>query len=324
MTTQDAFQKLAERHRSELLVHCYRMLGSFQDAEDCVQETYLRAWRGFDTYAGSGLVRNWLYKIATNTCLNNLSRRRRAYRSLPEDTGPPSHGMPQGKPSTEIAWLEPYPDLLLEGIPDSAPGPHALYELRESVTLAFVAAIQRLPPRQRAALLLCDVLGWTAADTASILESSAASVNSALQRARATLSQHRRSEPKPALDERQSALLDGYLRAWEAMDIVHLASLLREDTVLSMPPWSEWYLGREDICSFLADAWKSRAYGGFRLVPTAANGASAFAVYSRGRAEGAEWRPHSLHVIVMGRGGIAGVTMFLDCKRLEKFAALEI
>ena len=323
MTDQGAFQKLAERHRSELLAHCYRMLGSFHDAEDCVQETYLRAWRGFDTFAGSGLVRNWLYKIATNTCLNTLSRRRRSYRTLPEDTGPPSDGMPQGKPSTEISWLEPYPDLLLEGIPDSAPGPHALYELRESVTLAFVAAIQRLPPRQRAALLLCDVLGWTAADTASMLESSTASVNSALQRARATLSQDRHSKSKPSMNEQQTALLDDYLRAWERMDIALFASLLCEDTVLSMPPWRQWYLGREDICSFLAQAWESQSYGGFRLSRTAANGCPAFAVYSRSRADGAAWTPHSLHVIVIEGGRIAGVTMFLGFKDLEKLTGLE-
>src|SRR5271165_3608542 len=183
----EVFQRLAEPFRRELKLHCYRMLGSLSDAEDLVQETFLRAWRGLDEFEGRGHFRGWLYRIATNACLNALASRASARRVLPESQGPPSDRMPAVEPASEIAWLEPYPYLGLEGIADTAQGPDARYELRETVQLAFVAVIQHLPPRQRAVLLLCDVMGWSARETARLLEASAASVNSALQRARATL-----------------------------------------------------------------------------------------------------------------------------------------
>ena len=201
---RDAFEQLTEPYRRELQLHCYRMLGSLQDAEDLVQETLLRAWRGIDRFEGRASVRGWLYRIATNACLSALASRRSARRVLPEALGPPAEGLPTGKPATEIAWLEPYPDALLESIADAAPGPDARYEQHEAVQLAFVAAIQHLPARQRAVLLLRDVLGWSAADAAALLEASVASVNSGLQRARATLERrlpNDRSGARPAADE---------------------------------------------------------------------------------------------------------------------------
>jgi RNA polymerase sigma-70 factor (ECF subfamily) len=180
------FEQLAEPFRREIKLHCYRMLGSLHEADDLVQETYLRAWRSFDTFDG-GNFRAWLYRIATNSCLNALASRKHAQRLLPDQHGPSTGQMPNGKPATEVAWLEPYPDSNLEGIADGVLNPEARYSARESVQLAFVAAVQELPPRQRAALLLCDVLGWATAEAATLLGGSTASINSALQRSRETL-----------------------------------------------------------------------------------------------------------------------------------------
>ena len=185
--TSRAFEQLAEPLRRELKVHCYRMLGSVHEAEDLVQDTYLRAWRSFDSFDGRGPFRAWLYRIATNACLDALAGRRHAQRVLPDQRAPATAEMPDGAPATDVAWLEPYPDSNLEGIADEAPNPEARYLSREAVQLAFVAVIQQLPPRQRAVLLLCDVLGWSAAEAATLLGGSTASVNSALQRSRETL-----------------------------------------------------------------------------------------------------------------------------------------
>jgi len=179
---RDAFQQLTEPYRRELQLHCYRMLGSLHDAEDLVQETFLRAWRGFDRFDGRASVRTWLYRIATNACLSALARRSGARRVLPETHGPPADRMPEGEPPTEISWLDPYPDAWLEGLADATPGPEARYELHETVQLAFIAAIQQLPARQRAVLLLRDMLGWSATETAGLLDTSVAAANSALQR----------------------------------------------------------------------------------------------------------------------------------------------
>jgi len=186
--TSQAFERLAEPFRREIKVHCYRMLGSLHEAEDAVQETYLRAWRSFDSFV-EGSFRGWLYRIATNVCLNAIESRKLVQRLLPDQLAPAAATiqMPDGPPSTELAWLEPYPDSNLEGIADDAPNPEARYTSREAVQLAFVAAIQVLPPRQRATLLLCDVLGWAATEAATLLGGSIASINSALQRARETL-----------------------------------------------------------------------------------------------------------------------------------------
>ncbi len=312
-----AFERLAEPFRREVKVHCYRMMGSLHEAEDLVQETYLRAWRHFGTFEG-GSLRAWLYRIATNACLNALESRRHAQRVLPDQLRPASATMPPGAPATEVAWLEPYPDASLDGIADAAPTPEARYTSRESVQLAFVAAIQQLPPRQRAALMLCDVLGWTAVEAAALLDASTASVNSALQRARETLSRRypdgRPPDASPPSPE-QRELLARYLRAWEAHDADGLGALLKEDASMVMPPWLEWYAGREAIRSFFGAQWKT--CGGLRLVPTAANGQPAFAVYERG-ADG-RFAAHSVQVLTLAQDSIATVTAFLERRLVQEF-----
>jgi RNA polymerase sigma-70 factor, ECF subfamily len=315
---REAFERLAEPYRRELQLHCYRMLGGFHDAEDLVQDTLLRAWRGLGGFQpeGRGSFRGWLYRIATNACLTALARRGR--RALPDMLGSPSTRMPEGEPATEMPWLEPYPDAALEGVPDSAPGPDARYEMREAVQLAFIAAIQHIPPRQRAVLLLRDVLGWSAAETGQLLDASVASVNSALQRAHATLEKRSPAGPpasRALRDDRQRALLERYVRTWENTDLDGFVALLREDAVFSMPPRREWYRGREAIRVFFGWAWKW--YRGFRLVPTAANGQPAFALYSRSQRT-FEWRPHSIHVLTLQDDAIAALTMF---QAPEVFAA---
>ena len=315
---QDAFAQLAEPHRKELQLHCYRMLGSFHSAEDLVQETFLRAWRSLEQFEGRASFRSWLYRIATNACLTALSSR--SSRVLPESLGPPFHGMLEAGPATDVAWLEPYPDAALEGIADGAPGPDARYEMRESVQLAFIAAIQLLPPRQRAALLLHDVLGWSASETATHLDSSVASVNSALQRARATLEKQlpaRRPASTPVANDEQRLLLERYVQSWERADVDGFVALLKEDAVMTMPPWRQWYRGREEIGAFFA--WTSRpgGRGPFRLVSTAANGQPAFAFYTR--REGAEWRAHSIQLLAVEDHAIAEMTSFVDASFFPVF-----
>ena len=316
---RDGFRRLAEPYRRELQLHCYRMLGSFHDAEDLVQETLLRAWSGLDRFQGRGSFRNWLYRIATNACLDVLASRARHRRVLPEQVGPPSDRMPAGGPATDIPWLEPYPDVALEGVADAAPGPDARYEMREAVQLAFVAAIQHLPPRQRAVLLLRDVLGWSAAEGARMLDTSVASVNSALQRARATLEKRLtagRSATTPVMRDRERALLERYVRAWESADLDGFVALLQEDAIYSMPPFPQWYLGRGAIRAFFGGAWGS--YGGFRLVPINANRQPAFGVYCRSLTN-PEWRAHSIQVLTIEGGSIAVLTKFLSPSLFRAF-----
>jgi RNA polymerase sigma-70 factor (ECF subfamily) len=307
--TRKAFERLAEPFRREIKLHCYRMLGSLHDAEDLAQETYLRAWRNFDSFEG-GSFRAWLYRIATNACLDALASRKHAQRLLPDQRAPASTLMPDGTPATDVAWLEPYPDSNLEGIADEAPNPEARYSSREAVQLAFVAAIQALPPRQRAALLLCDVLGWAAAEAATLLGGSTASINSALQRARDTLAR-RYPDGRPPVPPRPSAaqqeLLDRYLRAWERSDLEGFVALLKEDATYTMPPTPQWYAGRQAIFTFFEWAWK--AYEGFRLIPTGANRQPAFAAYSRAKAD-APWTAHSIHVLTLERDAISTLTLF--------------
>ena len=309
---KSSFERLAEPFRRELKLHCYRMLGSLHEAEDLVQETYLRAWRSFDSFEPGTSLRAWLYRIATNACLNALESRKRARRLLPDQEGPAAAAvqMPEGPPPTDVAWLEPYPDCDLEDIADDEPNPEARYALRETVRLAFVAAIQQLPPRQRAAILLCDVLGWAGAEAATLLGGSTASVNSALQRARETLAKrYPDGRPQAAIrpTPAQGKLLDRYLKAWESHDVAGFAALLKEDATFTMPPWLQWYAGREAIGSFFQIAWQ--ACGGLRLKPTAANGQPAFAVYERSAA-GGRWSAHSIHVLAFRDDAIAGLTIF--------------
>jgi RNA polymerase sigma-70 factor (ECF subfamily) len=316
---KQSFERLAEPFRRELKVHCYRMLGSVHEAEDLVQETYLRAWRSFDTFDGSGSFRAWLYRIATNACLNALASRKSAQRSLPYQLGPAAVQMPPGAPATDVAWLEPYPDSDLTGIADEALNPEARYTSREAVQLAFVAAIQQLPPRQRAALLLCDVLGWAAAEAATLLGGSTASINSALQRARETLAKRYPDGRPPAVlrpDPAQQELIGRYLQAWEGHDVDGFVALLKEDATAIMPPWLEWYAGREAIRSFFAMAWKT--CGGLRLVPTSANGQAAFAVYEQSAADG-RWAAHSIHVLTLERDLISTLTLFLEPRLFHVF-----
>jgi RNA polymerase sigma-70 factor, ECF subfamily len=304
-----AFEQLAEPLRREIKVHCYRMLGSLHQAEDLVQESYLRAWRGFDTFEG-GSFRAWLYKIATNACLNAIESRKHVQRLLPDQLGPSTTQMPDGPPPTDIAWLEPYPDSNLEGFADDAPNPEARYAAREAVQLAFVAAIQQLPPRQRAVLLLCDVLGWASAEAATLLGGTTASINSALQRARETLAKRYpdgRPVAAPRPNPEQQELLNRYLKAWEGHDVDGFVALLKEDAAFTMPPWLQWYVGCKTIRSFFGMAWKT--CGGLRLVPTAANGQPAFAVYEYSAADG-RWNAHAIHVLTIRDQAISALTAF--------------
>jgi RNA polymerase sigma-70 factor (ECF subfamily) len=240
---------------------------------------------------------------------------------LPEAHGPSTAQPPEGAPATEIAWLGPYPDAALEGIPDAAPGPEARYELHESVQLAFVAAIQHLPPRQRAVLLLRDVLGFPVGETAGLLDASAASVNSALQRARATLARRfpdGQPSTQPVPDERQRALLDRYVQTWEGADFDAFVALLREDAVLSMPPWRQWYRGRGAIRAFLVWAWERVEHRPSRLVRIDANGQPAFAQY-HGAADAPEWRAHSIWLPALRNDGIAALTGFIEPRLFAAF-----
>jgi RNA polymerase sigma-70 factor (ECF subfamily) len=315
------FAAVAETHRRALKLHCYRMLGSLHEAEDAVQETILRAWRGFDDFEARASIKNWLYRIATNVALNMVASRARRGRTMPERLGAPSVERPQGRPDVETLWVEPYPDAELENVPDPAAGPEGRYALRESVRLAFITAIQQLPPRQRAALLLADVLGWSAIEVAAVLDASVASVNSALQRARAKLATlDREARPAPMADEEQRNLLERYVRAWESADLDRFVALLKEDAVYAMPPWREWYQGRRSIADFFGAVWP--AYRGFRLVPVGANLQPAFALYSRG-AEG-RWNAHSIQLLALDEHRIAALTMFMQPLAQTLFAALEL
>jgi len=257
-------------------------------------------------------MRAWLYKIATNACLNALESRKHQQRFLPDQLGPSGPPVLEGGPALDVPWLEPLPDTNLEGIADAAPDPEARYSARESVQLAFVAAIQQLPPRQRAALMLCDVLGWASAEAATLLGSSTASINSALQRARETLSQHY-SDRRPPLESQptpaQKELLGRYLHAWESHDVDSFVALLRKDASAVMPPWLQWFSGRDVIGSFFGAAWKT--CGGLHLVPTAANGQPAFAVYEFSAVD-KRWNAHSIHVLTLENEMISKMTLFLE------------
>jgi len=316
-----AFGRLIEPHRGELKLHCYRMTGSLHDAEDLIQETLLRAWRGLGSFERRGSFRAWLYRIATNVCLNALASRASASRLLPELCGPASEQMPQGGSATEVAWLEPYPDSALDRVMDMTPGPDSRYEMREAVQLAFIAAIQFLPPPQRAVLLLRDVLGWSSIEAAHLLETSVASVNSRLQRARTTIAQQLkdgRARVNRSTSERERDLLDRYVRAWEAVDLESFVALLKHDAIYSMPPWREWYQGRESIRRFFETVWRSGSYADFRITSIRANGSPAFAVYAR-KPGSSEWQAHSIQHLVLHGDAIAVLTGFKDPNLFSPF-----
>ena len=277
----DAFRELTEPHRRELQVHCYRMLGSFQDAEDALQDTLLAAWQGFAAFEGRASLRTWLYRIATNRCLNV---RRSASRRPAKEWDVPNVEQPEPTRLGEIVWLEPFPDALLEGALDAPLGPEARYEQTESISLAFVTALQILPPRQVAVLILRDVLGFHASEVADMLDSSVESVKSALKRARASL-QHRHlasddREPPPAADSpTEDAIVAKFVSAWESADLDGLVALLTDDVFMSMPPMPFEYEGRDVVARFCASIF--RAGRRFDLVPTRANGQPAFGAYLR-------------------------------------------
>jgi RNA polymerase sigma-70 factor (ECF subfamily) len=277
---QDAFRDLTAPYERELKLHCYRMLGSLQDAEDALQETLVSAWRGLGSFEERASLRAWLYRIATNRCLNML--RDRSRRPRVDTPGLPFQPPPATRLS-ELTWLEPYPDELLEGIPDSRPGPDARYETREAIGLAFITALQRLAPRQRAVLVLRDVLGYRAAEAADVLGVSEATVNSALIRARSALEARlpppRERAPAPGL-ARERELADTFADAFEQGDMDRVVALLTDDAWVTMPPEPLEYQGRETIAAFLHHAAARRVDGGRTiLVPTRANGQPAFAHY---------------------------------------------
>jgi RNA polymerase sigma-70 factor (TIGR02960 family) len=269
-----AFGELTEPHRRELQVHCYRMLGSVEDAEDALQDTLLAAWRGLEAFEGRASLRTWLYQIATRRCLD---ARRAARRRPAKEWDVPRVQPPEPTRLGEVVWLQPYPDALLDGVPAAPPGPEARYELAESVSLAFVTACQVLPPRQLAVLVLRDVLGFRAAEVADMLGVTLDSVNSALKRARVRL-QHRRAEPAPGSGT-EVEVVAKFVRAWEAADVGALVALLTDDVFMSMPPMPFEYHGREAVSRFSAALFEAGRR--FDLVPTRANGQPAFGAYLR-------------------------------------------
>ena len=318
-TSGDDFAQLAERYRPELQAYCYRMLGSVDECEDLVQDTYLRAWQSYEGFEGRSSVRLWLYKIATNTYLNALRTRKR--RPLPSGLSAPADSatVALAPPQSDIPWLQPAPDSLLYGATDD---PAVVVSLRSSVRLAFVAALQHLSSLQRAVLVLRDVLGWQASEVAEILETSTPAVNSALQRARARL-----AEAGPILDELGEPtepelrdVLDRYMAAFEQADVDELAELLRADVELEMPPIPTWFAGRDAVREFLArvvlhtpDQW--------RLAYTRANGAPAFALYRR--APDGSFRAAGLDVLSLIGGRISRIVAFNDPALVAKFGLPE-
>jgi RNA polymerase sigma-70 factor (TIGR02960 family) len=317
---EDAFRALTDPYRRELQVHCYRILGSVQDAEDMVQETLLAAWRGLESYEERDSLRAWLYRIATNRCLNSLrdSRRRpREAPSIPFEVPEPTR---RGEP----LWLEPYPDALLDGIAETSPGPEARYETKEAVSLAFVAALQHLPPRQRAVLVLRDVLGFRAAEVAEMLESSEVSVNSALQRARAALETRppadRERTPLPR-SPRERELVARFADAVESGDVEGMVSVLTEDALLTMPPAPLEYQGHEAIAAFLRSREEDRGEP-LRVVSTRANAQPAFACYLPDAQAGIA-HPRGLFALTLAGEGIVAITWFLDTGVFRHFGLPE-
>jgi RNA polymerase sigma-70 factor (ECF subfamily) len=312
---RSAFAALFERHRGELQVHCYRMLGSLEDAEDLVQEAFLRAWRSRERFGAEGRFsfRAWLYRIATNACLDVL--RTRSRRVMPPDVVPAADPTVMPSPPADLPWLQPYPDRMLEQVAAPEEEPGAMVVARETIELAFIAAIQHLPPRQRAVLIIRDVLGWSAKDTASLLDTTVASANSALQRARETL-RHRLGERRtewgtgsqPSTEERE--LLRRYIEAHERADIDALAELLREDARLTMPPHPTWFEGRAAILTAMEKGFDPE-FGKLRTVPAWANRQPGVAHYLRVPDE-AEFRALAIDMLRIEGGRVTEITSFAD------------
>jgi RNA polymerase sigma-70 factor (TIGR02960 family) len=316
----EAFRELTDPYRRELQLHCYRILGSVQDAEDMLQETLLAAWRGLERFEERASMRAWLYRIATNRCLNALrdtGHRRHQLASSPA----PRFEAPEPTRRAEPAWFEPYPDALLEDLPDTSPGPEARYETREALALAFVAGLQHLPPRQRAVLVLRDVLGFRAAEVAGLLDSSEVSVNSALQRARASLDARlpaadRELAPLPR-SARERELVGRFVDAFESADVERVVALLTDDAWLTMPPEPLEYQGRAAIARF----YLTRSWWGIqeaRLVPTRANGQPAFGYYLRDPLTPI-LHAHGLVVLTLEGDQISAITRFGDNSLFPQF-----
>ena len=324
--TSDEFMPQAERYRRELLAHCYRMLGSVHEAEDLVQETYLRAWRAYDRFEGRSSLRTWLYRIATSACLTALESRNR--RPMPTGLGAPKSD-PAGElaESPEVPWLEPVPDTMV----GSGSDPASVVTSRESIRLAFIAALQHLPPRQRAVLILREVLNWRAAEVAKMLGTTTAAVNSMLQRARAQISDAAPTEETVAkpVTAQQRELLDRYVAAFEQYDTAALMELFTKDAVWEMPPFTGWYQTPEDIVCLIATQCPAKAPGDMRLVPTQANGQPAFGLYmlhdrvEPGGAHGGEHRAFQLHVVHLRGSAIDHVASFFDTSLFAKFGLPE-
>ena len=309
---EDAFRRLVEPRHGELQAHCYRMLGSVHDAEDALQDAMLRAWRGLDRLQDEDSMRAWLYKIATNTCLDAIGRRPK--RVLPVDYGPAAdpHDGP-GEPIVESVWVEPYPDERLV-VEEEYAGPEARYEQRESVELAFIAALQLLPANQRAVLILREVLGFSAKEVAESLETSVASVNSALQRARKSIDERLPDQTQQATlrgigDDRITELVERYMKAWETNDIETVVSMLAEDATFTMPPLGTWFGGRDNIAIFLAGSPMSGDWR-WRPLRVRANGQEALAFYAWDDDEGA-YLPFALNVLTFSGEQISDVTAFI-------------
>ena len=306
----EAAEQQLEQHRAELTAYCYRMLGSPFEAEDAVQETMVRAWRGLDRFERRAALRSWLYRIATNVCLDMLSGRDR--RARPMDLGPAREPVESNLNALpEVTWIEPIPTSVVA--PEGDPAEVAV--AHETIRLAFVAALQHLPPRQRAVLILCEVLRWKAAEVAELIETSVASVNSALQRARATLdATDVDAAPTAELDDSDRELLARYVQAFEAYDMEALTSLIHEDATQSMPPYDLWLSGRQDIFEW----WLGPGIGcrGSRVIPTvAANGSPAFGQYKPSES-GSGFDPWALQVLEVSDGRIVELTFFLDTARV--------
>ena len=309
VTTEQDFLAQVEPLRRELIAHCYRMTGSVHDAEDLVQETYLRAWRAFHGFEERSSIRTWMYRIATNTCLTALEGRRR--RPLPTGLGQPPASPANGLTRDgEVPWLEPLADDVLWATP--APDPAAETVTRDSVRLALVAALQHLTAQQRAVVILCDVLAWRAAEAAETLGLSVGAVTSTLQRARTHLARAREHEPVPIAedDPRTRALLERYARAFEEYDIDGLVQVLTADAVWEMPPFLDWYRGARDIGGLITHHCPANAAGDMRMVRTSLNGRTAFGLYMRG--EDGVHRAFNLHAPVVTADGVAHVTAWFD------------
>jgi RNA polymerase sigma-70 factor (ECF subfamily) len=315
-----AYDRRIEPYRAELRAHCYRMLGSTHDAEDALQETMLRAWRGLAKFEGRSSLRSWLYTIATNVCLRAIERRPRMM--LPADYGPPADRHDeQAQPIVESVWIDPYPDERL-ALDDALAGPDAVYEQRESVELAFIAALQHLPARQRAVLILRDVLGFSACEVAEALDATPVSVDSALQRAHKTVDARLPERSQQATlrtlgDEALREIVGQFVTAWEQADVDAVVAMLADGAALTMPPIPTWYQGREAIAAFLARV-PLAGHHRWRLVPTRANGQPAFGTY-KWDAERQSFVPHEILVLTLEGARIAEITAFLSTEPFERF-----